>query len=165
MEIEKIINELVNSEEYKKIEYRCLTIRKDTSFSMYYSSNQNKKIDKWMQPFYKLLLNTINQDNIDYNSLIYYMLDKDNIKVIYFTLLNNNSNINIKTLDDSINSRRNLIDLFKEISKDDICYMLLIYILDNVLEKNIDIDWILKKERFTYERNSYNLTKINGCWF
>ena len=140
MEIEKIINELVNSEEYKKIEYRCLTIRKDTSFSKYYSFNQNKKIDKWMQPFYKLLLNKINQDNIDYNSLIYYMLDKDNINGIYFTLLN----ISI----DSINSRRNLIDLFKKNSKDDICYMLLIYILDNVLEKNIDIDWILKKERY-----------------
>lgn len=165
MEIEKLINESVNSEEYKKIEYKCLTIRKDTLFSMYYSSNQNKKIDKWMQPFYKLLLDKINQDNIDYNSLIYYILDKDNTNGIYFTLLNNNSNISIKTLDDSINSRRNLIDLFKEIYKDDICYMLLIYILDNVLEKNIDIDWILKKERFTYERNSYNLTKINGCCF
>ena len=88
MEIEKLINELVNSEEYKKIEYRCLTIRKNTSFSMYYSSNQNEKIDKWMQPFYKLLLDKINQDNIDYNSLIYYTLDKDNTNGIYFTLLN-----------------------------------------------------------------------------
>lgn len=168
MNIEKIISELLNSNEYKEIEYKCLTIRKDTYFYLYYSPNQNKELEKWMQPFFKLILDKIEKENTDYNSLIYYMLDRDRtqgITYLIFTLLNKNMIINIQKLANNIAARCNLVDLLVDVDKNDIAFMLLIYILDNILSENKDFDWILKNEKFIYERNSYNLTKINGCCF
>ena len=135
--MEQLINELLISEEYQKIKYKCLTIKVSVPFYIYYSQDEKNKVDKWAQPFFDLILNVLNKEKIDYNRLTYYMIDNDKHNEIRFD----------------------------DINEYDVAYWVFIYILDNYTNIENEFDWILENENFIYDKNSYNLIKINGCEF
>lgn len=166
--MEQLINELLISEEYQKIKYKCLSIKVSVPFYIYYQQNENKKIDKWAQPFFDLILNVLDKEKIDYNRLTYYMIDNDKyneIRFFLFTFPKRKVKINENEMAKCMEKRQNLIELFDDINEYDVAYWVFIYILDNYTNIENEFDWILENENFIYDKNSYNLIKINGCEF
>lgn len=166
MKEEQFINTLLESVEFKSIEYKCLSIKKNMLFGIYYSADSNQKIDKWMEPFFDLILKKIESEKIDFNKLLCYIWEESKkykidaeMYIFKIIILDQKNKIEEKSLLGNSTKNSNLTNV------KDVAYITFIFILECYSTKNDSLEWILKNEKFIYETNSYHLSKVNGAVF
>lgn len=167
MEPELFLLEMSESEECKKIEYKCLSIK--MLIGLYYSMKSERGcIDPFMIPFRNYIISKINEKNIDVDKLLKYMIEHDKSSCSLFlasTLFKPKDGLSsLKFMSEIAGSK--IITPFVEVVDMDVLALIAVsFIFDNLTENRIDLREIVGKEIFHYPVNQYGLTKVNGATF
>lgn len=163
--IERFILAVVESEEFQRISYLSLNIRR--SILDYISRKKSIELDSFMQPLADYIITAFQQSNIDPDDMIKYLIDSDkNCWVLYFvqTKFKRNPNVTeMAYIQAVLNGEK--ITSYVEWDEKVFSIIILGYVLTYFNNWNYDLRKIVDSEKFAYETNSYGLTAVTEVEF
>lgn len=167
MEPELFLLEMSESEECKKIEYKCLSIR--MPIGLYYSMKQERGIiEPFMIPFRNYIIEKISEQSINVNELLKYMIENDKSNSSLFlasTLFKPKDRLSFLEFMSIIADSKIITPFVDSVDMNILALITVSFIFDNLTENKIDINEIVGKEEFYYPINQYGLTNVNGAVF
>lgn len=167
MEPELFLLEMSESEDCKKIEYKCFSIK--MLIGLYYSMKQKRGcIDPFMIPFRDYIIRQISEQSINVDELLKYMIENDKSGCSFFlaiTLFKPKDGLSSLELMSGIADNKMITPFVDSVDMDILALIAVSFIFDNLTENKIDIRKIVGKEKFHYPINQYGLTKVNGATF
>lgn len=145
--IEEFILKILETKEYKDIEYLVSNIRNRYLQLVIRLKNTNFQIPEYIKPLTKVIMNEFNDSGISKNDMCNYICNdgSNDFSYIYEVFLDND------------NEQYNLDNLFwLSISG---------YIIDKFRDTTLDIQNIINKEKFKYKTNQYGLTLVDKVEF
>ena len=126
------------------------------------------QIDSWMIPLAKVIKNKLEQNIVDIDALLKYMIENDKTNCALFaatTWFKPKEGISFESYASYI-ARDKIISPFVEnIDLAVFSTIVVSFIFDYFRPTTIDISEIVKNEIFTHPTNQYGLTKVNGATF
>lgn len=167
MNVKQFVREISESKESKKITYKCLSIH--MLISLYYIMKaESGCIDPFMIPFRDYIKGKIDEQNVDVDDLIKYMIENDKSHCIVFLItssLKRKKEMSELDYSNAIEKYKVSTPFVEKIDFDAIALIVISFVFDNLITRKVDIREIVGKEEFIYPTNQYGLTKINGAAF
>ena len=164
---EDFLLEMAEREECQSVMYKRMSIH--MHIGLYNSHRANiYQIDSWMIPLAKVIKNQLEQNVVDIDALLKYMIENDTTNCALFaatTWFKPKEGINLGSYASYI-ARDKIISPFVEnIDLAVFSTIVVSFIFDYFRPTTIDISEIVKNEIFTHPTNQYGLTKVNGATF
>lgn len=164
---EDFLLEMAEREECQSVMYKRISIR--MPIGLYNSRRANiYRIDSWMIPLAKVIKNKLEQNIVDIDALLKYMIENDKTNCALFaatTWFKPKEGISFESYASYI-ARDKIISPFVEnIDLAVFSTIVVSFIFDYFRPTTIDISEIVKNEIFTHPTNQYGLTKVNGATF
>ena len=164
---EDFLLEMAEREECKSIMYKCMSI--DISIGFYNSRKANiNQLDAWMIPFGNAIKSKLEQNVVDVDALLKYMLETEKSGWTLYaatTWFKPKDGISFISYLSYIANDKIISPFVENIDLAVFSTLVVSFIFDYFRPTTIDISEIVKNEVFTYPTNQYGLTKVNGAHF
>lgn len=167
MEPELFLLKMAESEECKRIAYKCLAIRRLIGLHFTLKAERGS-IDPFMIPFRDYIIGQMEETHIDVDELIKYMIENDVSTCVLFltsSLFKPKKELSSSELMCAINEHKIITPFVEAVDMNVISLIVISFVFDNLCSRKIDIREIVEKEEFRYNTNQYGLSKVNGAVF
>lgn len=152
--IDEFLLGIIETDEYKKIEYFIFSIRKHYLHHMSDIRIVKFEIPQYLEALVDVVIDKFNESGISTVDMLQYMLENDiNGWIYYYTYT--------FIIPVARGEKNKAVDDLNELY----AFVLTGYILDSFRENRIDIRNLVKGQILTHERNQYDLTVVDGCEF
>lgn len=164
---EDFLLEMAEREECQSVMYKRMSIRKPIGF--YHSRKINiYQIDPWMIPFGKVIKSKLEQNVVDVDALLKYMIETEKSGWVLFaatTWFKPKEGISFEDFLSYVSRDKILSPFVENIDFAVFSTIVESFIFDYFRPATMDISEIVENEIFTYPTNQYGLTKVNGAHF
>lgn len=147
--------------------YKRMAIRE--FIGLYYATKREiGNIDSFMIPFRDIVKEQLQQEQINIDELLKYMIENDQSNCALFaatTRFKPKKDLSAIDYYSAVSKYKVLTPYVDEVDLDAFSLIVISFIFDNLYPSKMDIAQIVKDEVFVYQTNQYGLTKVNGAVF
>ena len=163
---EDFILEMAGCEECQAAMYKRMSI---TMLMGLYISHRDdfNQMDSWMIPFRDAIKRELEQNKVDIDALLKYMIENDSANfasVAAESWFQPKEGISSGAFSSYISKNKKILPYVDKLDLDVFSVIVESFIFD-YFKPTMNISEIIGKEVFTYPTNSYGLTKVNGAQF
>ena len=164
---EDFILEMAGCKECQAAMYKRMSI---TMLMGLYISHRDDvdQLDSWMIPFRDAIKRELEQNKVDIDALLKYMIENDRANLALFAAsswLKPKEGIGWGTFFINVSTDKKISPFVEDLDLDIFSVIVESFIFDYFKPAIMNISEIVGKEVFTYPTNQYGLTKVNGAQF
>lgn len=158
---------MAEREECQSVMYKRMSIR--MFMGLYNSRRANiHQIDSWMVPLGKIIKNKLEQNVVDIDALMKYMIENDKTNCALFTAttwFTPKEGMSWESLFSCVSKDKIISPFVQNLDLAVFSTIVESFVFDYFRPTTMDISKIVGNEIFTYPTNQYGLTKVNGARF